>query len=146
MPTKVNLYADGACSGNPGPGGWSFILTCGTHESSSSGGEKETTNNRMELLAVIRGLKALTKKCQVTIITDSQYVVKAFNEGWLKNWKSKGWRKADKSPVANQDLWIQLSVLADFHECTWEWVKGHDVNEYNIRCDKLAQSQAQSLK
>lgn len=135
----VMLFTDGACSGNPGPGGWAFILS---HPSSgkrkeSSGGEKETTNNRMELRAVIEGLGALTSSSRVELYSDSQYVLKGLRE-WLAGWKAKGWRTADKKPVKNQDLWQRLDELKQLHDLSFHWVKGHDGHTENERCDELA--------
>ncbi len=135
---KVDIYTDGACSGNPGPGGYGVILVCKGKERVLSGGEKLTTNNRMELTAAIVGLSALTRPCEVTLYSDSQYLVNAINQGWLRGWESRGWRKADKSPVLNDDLWKQLSPLLTIHDVTFVWVRGHQGHEYNERCDALA--------
>ena len=143
---SVNIYTDGACKGNPGAGGWSAILEYGGKEKELCGGEKITTNNRMELTAAIEGLKALKEKCNVTLYSDSQYLVNAINKGWLTGWKQKGWKKADKSKVLNDDLWQILDELLAFHEVTFVWVRGHDGHEYNERCDELASGYAERLQ
>ena len=135
---KVDIYTDGACSGNPGKGGWGAVLVYGKTEKELCGGEAETTNNRMELTAVIKALEALKEPCEVTLTTDSKYVCDAINQGWLQSWILKGWRKADKKPVLNVDLWQQLLPLLDKHEVTFVWVKGHNGHKYNERCDDLA--------
>lgn len=134
---EVKIYTDGACSGNPGPGGWGAILIYGGHKKELSGGERETTNNRMELLGAITALNALTEPCAVTLYTDSQYIVKAINEGWLKGWIAKGWKRKG-GELKNIDLWQELSALLAKHRVTFVWVKGHAENEYNNRCDELA--------
>ncbi len=139
---KVDLFTDGACSGNPGAGGWGAILRYGTHELELSGGEKETTNNRMELTAVIEGLKKLKEKCDVTIYTDSKYVADAFLQGWIWGWVKNGWKKADKKPVLNPDLWQTLLTEIRKHEYRIIWVKGHAGHPENKRCDKLATAKA----
>ena len=133
----VTLYTDGACSGNPGPGGWAAILIYGKHEKELSGGEEETTNNRMELSGAIAALGALTERCSVTLYTDSQYIERAVNEHWLEGWKKRGWRRKD-GPVKNLELWQELDKLLHAHEVSVHWVKGHAENEYNNRCDALA--------
>ncbi|MBR5011810.1 MAG: ribonuclease HI [Clostridia bacterium] len=135
---KVTLYSDGACSGNPGPGGFGTILVFGKHEKCISQGFENTTNNRMELLGAIVGLEALTEPCEVTVISDSKYLCDAINKGWLESWKQKGWRKADKKPVLNPELWQRLDKLLQIHSVTFEWVKGHNGHEYNERCDQMA--------
>lgn len=135
---NVDIYTDGACSGNPGPGGWGAILIYNGREKELSGGDAETTNNRMELTAVIKGLEALKEPCKVTITTDSKYICDAINKEWLFKWKSNNWRKADKKPALNVDLWEQLLVLMEKHETTFVWVKGHNDHPQNERCDKLA--------
>lgn len=135
---KVTIYTDGACSGNPGAGGWSAILVYNTNEKEISGGESETTNNRMELTAVISGLEALKEACEVELISDSKYVTDAINKGWLTSWQTKNWRKADGKPVLNVDLWTRLIKELDRHNVTFNWVKGHDGHNYNERCDALA--------
>ncbi len=141
----VRIYTDGACSGNPGPGGWGAILVCGGKEKELSGGESPTTNNRMELTAAIRALKALKYPCRVELFSDSSYLVNAMTKGWLENWISRGWKKADKSPVINPDLWRELIEAAAPHEISWHWVKGHAGNELNERCDRLAVGQINKL-
>ena len=134
---EVTIYTDGACSGNPGPGGWAAILIYGKHEKELSGGEEETTNNRMELSGVIAALGALTERCSVTLYTDSQYIERAVNEHWLEGWKKRGWRRRE-GPVKNLELWQELDKLLHAHEVSVHWVKGHAENEYNNRCDALA--------
>ena len=134
---EVTIYTDGACSGNPGPGGWAAILKYGPHKKELSGGEAETTNNRMELSGVIAALGALTERCSVTLYTDSQYIERAINEHWLDSWKKRGWRRKD-GPVKNLELWQELDKLLHAHEVSVHWVKGHAENEYNNRCDALA--------
>lgn len=134
----VLLFTDGACSGNPGPGGWGAILRYGTAEKELSGGEANTTNNRMELSAVINGLAALKEPCRVTIQSDSRYVVDAIEKGWARSWKQNGWRKADKKPALNADLWEKLLTLLDIHDVTFVWIKGHAGHPENERCDQLA--------
>ena len=134
---SVILYTDGACSGNPGPGGWAAILRYGSAERELSGGEANTTNNRMELLAVIRGLEALKEGCQVTLCTDSQYIANALNNGWLRDWKKRGWRRRD-GELKNAELWQALDAQLARHMVTAVWVKGHAQDEYNNRCDALA--------
>ena len=134
----VTLYTDGACSGNPGPGGWGAILEYMGHEQELSGGEKNTTNNRMELTAVIEALSALKEPCAVTLTTDSKYVVDAIEKGWVYSWQRNGWRKADKKPALNPDLWDRLLTLLSQHEYEFEWVKGHAGHPENERCDALA--------
>ncbi|MBQ3951469.1 MAG: ribonuclease HI [Oscillospiraceae bacterium] len=134
---KVTIYTDGACSGNPGPGGWGAILKAGKAERELSGGEEETTNNRMELTAVIESLNALKRPCEVELYTDSQYVANAINLGWLENWKKRGWKRKD-GKLLNPELWQKLDSLLETHKVTFHWVKGHADNEYNNRCDALA--------
>lgn len=133
----VTVYTDGACSGNPGPGGWAAILIYGKHEKELSGGEEETTNNRMELSGAIAALGALTERCSVTLYTDSQYIERAVNEHWLDGWKKRGWRRRE-GPVKNLELWQELDRLLGEHSVAVRWVKGHAENEYNNRCDALA--------
>lgn len=142
---KVSIYTDGACRGNPGKGGWGAILVYGGREKELSGGEAETTNNRMELSAVIAALGALKEPCEVTLTTDSQYVVNAIEKGWLASWQQKGWRKSDRGAVLNVDLWQKLVALLDLHKVNFVWVKGHNGHPYNERCDKLATDFADSL-
>lgn len=134
---KVRIYTDGACSGNPGPGGWGAVLIYGDRKKELSGGEPETTNNRMELRGVIMALSALREPCYVDLYTDSQYIVNAVNRGWISAWQKRGWRRKT-GEVKNLDLWKQLLPLLDKHNVTFNWVKGHAENEYNNRCDELA--------
>lgn len=143
--TKVEMFTDGACSGNPGPGGWGTILRSNGIEKELSGGEANTTNNRMELLAVINGLSALRRKCDVTIYTDSQYVVNGITKGWAQSWKENGWRKKDKKPALNADLWDMLLNLLSEHEYSFVWLKGHDGHPENERCDKMAVAESQKI-
>ena len=142
---KVDIYTDGACRGNPGKGGWGAILVYKSLERELSGGEAETTNNRMELSAVIAALSALKEPCEVRLTTDSQYVVNAIEKGWLASWKKNGWRKSDRGAVLNVDLWQKLVTLLETHEVTFVWVRGHNGHPYNERCDKLATDYADSL-
>lgn len=143
--TEVSLYTDGACSGNPGPGGWGAILRCGGYEKELSGGEPETTNNRMELMAVIAGLEALNRPCSVTIYSDSKYFVDAVEKGWAKSWRAKGWIKGDKTKAKNPDLWERLLKLLDEHEIKLVWLKGHAGHPENERCDRMAVEQSKSF-
>ena len=136
---RVTVYTDGACSGNPGPGGWAAVLRYGAAEKELSGGEADTTNNRMELTAVIRALEALRESCAVTVYTDSQYISRAMTEGWLKKWKAAGFTK--KGGLKNAELWRELDGLLQRHAVTFHWVKGHADNELNNRCDALAVAQ-----
>jgi ribonuclease HI len=136
--TEVTIYTDGACSGNPGPGGWASILMAGGVKKELSGGEKDTTNNRMELMAVIEGLRALKRPCKVDIYSDSAYVVNAFSQNWIDKWVRNGWKNSAKAEVANSDLWKELIDLTSKHNVTFHKVKGHADNEYNNRCDELA--------
>ena len=136
--TKVELFTDGACSGNPGPGGWGAILRHGKAEKELHGGEAETTNNSMELTAVIEGLRALKRPCDVTIYSDSQYVVNGIEKGWAEGWKRNGWRKADKKPALNADLWDALLTELEPHTVQFVWVKGHAGHPENERCDQMA--------
>ena len=142
----VTLYTDGACSGNPGPGGWGCILEYNGHEKELSGGEKDTTNNRMELTGVIMGLRALKEPCVVELYSDSKYVLDALQKGWVYGWKKRGWVKSDKKPALNADLWEQLLTLIARHEMHYHRVKGHAENPKNNRCDELAVSQWKLLK
>jgi ribonuclease HI len=135
--TRVRLYTDGACSGNPGPGGWGAILLHGRNRKELSGGAKDTTNNRMEMMAVIEGMGALKRACRVHIYTDSTYVMKGVTE-WMDNWKRRGWKTAAKKPVKNVDLWQALDTALDGHEVKWHWVKGHSGVPENERADELA--------
>ena len=134
----VTIYTDGACSGNPGPGGWGAILRYGETEKELSGGEDMTTNNRMELMGVIAALSALKESCIVELYSDSKYVIDALSKGWVYGWRKKGWRKSDNKPALNVDLWEQLLPLIAKHEVHYHWVKGHAENLYNERCDALA--------
>lgn len=137
MSLPVYLYTDGACKGNPGVGGWGCLLRYGTHEKELFGGEEYTTNNRMELMAVVQGLLALNRACQVVICTDSQYVKNGM-EKWIHNWKKNGWQTANKQKVKNEDLWQQLDQLAQQHQIQWQWVRGHTGHTENELADKLA--------
>lgn len=136
--SEVTIYTDGACSGNPGPGGWAAILMAGGAKKEMSGGERDTTNNRMELMAVIEGLKALKRPCKVDIYSDSAYVVNAFEQNWIGKWVKNGWKNSAKAEVANSDLWKELINLTAMHNVTFHKVKGHADNEFNNRCDELA--------
>ena len=137
---KVIIYTDGACSGNPGPGGWGAILMYKKNKKEISGGKKDTTNNVMELTAVIEGLKLLKYKCEVEIYSDSSYVVNGFKQGWIYNWMKNNWKTSGKEPVKNKELWQELYELTQFHNVTFNKVKGHSDNEYNNRCDELARN------
>ena len=143
---EVIIYTDGACSGNPGPGGWGTILDYKGRQKELSGGERQTTKNRMELTAVIEGLKALREKCIVTVITDSKYVSDGINLGWARSWKANNWRKKDKKPALNPELWDELLSLIDSHVVTVKWIKGHAGHPENERCDKLAVAQSQKFQ
>lgn len=134
----VYIFSDGACSGNPGPGGYGVILRCDGKEKELSGGEPHTTNNRMELMGVITGLEALKLPCRVILQTDSKYVVDSVTKGWAKGWRKNGWVKSDKKPALNSDLWERLLDLLEIHEVTFNWIKGHAGHEENERCDRLA--------
>ena len=142
----MTLYTDGACSGNPGPGGWGAILEFNGTEKELSGGESRTTNNRMELTAVIEGLKALKEPCIVELYSDSKYVIDALEKGWAVGWQKRGWKKADKTPALNPDLWETLLKLCQLHQVRTHWVKGHAANEKNNRCDELAVAQSKKQK
>ena len=142
----VTVYTDGACSGNPGPGGWGAILEWNGTEKELSGGEPNTTNNRMELTGVISALRALKEPCAVDLFTDSKYVCDAVTKRWVYAWRAKGWIKSDKKPALNVDLWEQLLPLLEYHSVTWHWVKGHAENEKNNRCDVLAVTQSRSFR
>ncbi|RYG66575.1 ribonuclease HI [bacterium] len=141
----VTIYTDGACDPNPGIGGWAAILLFGEARKEITGGERESTNNRMEMTAVIEALKLLNEPCAVTLITDSEYVKNAFTQGWLQNWLKRGWKTADKKPVKNKDLWEELVKQTDLHQVEWKWVKGHANDELNNRCDELAVMARQKL-
>lgn len=134
----IEIYSDGACSGNPGPGGWGALLRWNDVQRELSGGEADTTNNRMELMGAISAFEILKEPCQVDFYTDSQYITKALTEGWLVNWKKRGWKKADRSPVLNVDLWQRLEKAMEPHKVNVHWVKGHAQNPFNNRCDQLA--------
>ena len=142
----VTIYTDGACSGNPGPGGWGAILMYGPHSRERSGGEAATTNNRMELTAVIQALSLLKEPCIVDLWSDSKYVIDGLEKGWAKGWKARGWKKADKKPALNPDLWDRLLSLTEVHSIRYHWVKGHAENAYNNRCDELAVAESQKYK
>lgn len=142
----VELFTDGACSGNPGPGGWGAVLRYNGREKELSGGEKETTNNRMELTAAIMGLAALKEPCDVRLVTDSKYVADGITKGWAESWRKNNWRKADKKPALNPDLWERLLDLVNTHKVTIEWVKGHAGHPENERCDRLAVAYYQKLQ
>ena len=142
----VTLYTDGACSGNPGPGGWGAILEYGGAEKELSGGEDSTTNNRMELTAVIQGLAALKQPCIVELYSDSKYVIDALSKGWARGWKARGWVKSDKKPALNPDLWEQLLALTEVHQVRCHWVKGHAENEHNNRCDQMAVAESKKFR
>ncbi|MBE6759406.1 MAG: ribonuclease HI [Ruminococcaceae bacterium] len=143
---KVDIYTDGACSGNPGPGGWGAVLVYGQHEKELSGGDRNTTNNRMELTAVIEALRILKEPCAVTLTTDSRYVVDGITKGWARSWKRNGWVKSDKKPALNPELWDALLGLLDVHQVEFVWVKGHAGHPYNERCDRLAVAQTEQHK
>lgn len=141
-PTQaVELYTDGACSGNPGPGGWAAVLRYKGVDKAISGFVNETTNNRMEILCVVEGLKALKRPCCVTVYSDSAYVINAFNNRWIQSWQARGWKTAGREPVKNQDLWQELLEAMKLHQVTWVKVKGHADNEYNNVCDQLARGE-----
>ncbi len=142
----VTIYTDGACSGNPGPGGWGAILMYGKFKKELSGGEADTTNNRMELTGVITALEALKEPCIVELWSDSKYVIDGLEKGWAKGWKARGWVKSDKKPALNPDLWDRLLTLTDTHTMHYHWVKGHAENPYNNRCDELAVAESQKFK
>ncbi len=142
----VEIFSDGACSGNPGPGGFGAILRCDGHEKEISGGDPHTTNNRMELLGVITALEALKYPCEVRITTDSKYVVDGITKGWAKGWKKRGWKKSDGKPALNPDLWERLLNLLDVHKAEFVWIKGHAGHAENERCDQLAVAEWKKLK
>jgi len=137
MSERVQIFTDGACRGNPGPGGWGAILRYGDREKEIYGAERATTNNRMELMAAIRAIEALTRECEITLTTDSEYLRKGITE-WLPQWKRRGWKTAAKQPVKNQDLWERLEKAIEGHRVDWEWIKGHSGHEENERADLLA--------
>ena len=144
--TNVTIYTDGACSGNPGPGGYAAILMFEDNKKEIFGAEKDTTNNRMELRAAIEGLKALKRPCNVTLYSDSAYLVNAYNSNWVEGWKKKGWRNSSGEQVKNIDLWQELETLRSIHDITFVKVKGHADNEFNNRCDELAVAAISKLK
>jgi ribonuclease HI len=143
---KAQVYTDGACKGNPGPGGWGAILLVDGKEIELYGGEQSTTNNRMELCAMIEALNHLPEPCDVVLTSDSQYVINSIQKGWLDNWQKNGWKKADKSPVANEELWKELLALLEKHNVEFVWIKGHAGHVYNERCDKLASKFARKFQ
>ena len=142
---KVEMYSDGACSGNPGPGGWGTIIVYNGHEKELSGGEAHTTNNRMELSGAIAGLSALKEPCEVTLTSDSKYLVDAITLGWARKWKANNWVKPDKKPALNSDLWQKLLELLEVHTVKFVWVRGHNGHPYNERCDALAVAEREKL-
>lgn len=135
---KVTIYTDGACSGNPGPGGWGAVLIYGGHRLEMSGGERQTTNNRMELVAAIEAMSRLNQPCEVELWSDSRYLVDGLEKGWAKSWRARGWKKKDGSPALNPELWERLLELCETHDVTLRWVKGHAENRENNRCDEMA--------
>lgn len=143
---QVTVYTDGACSGNPGPGGWGAILRYGAHEKEISGGAASTTNNRMELTAVIEALRLLKEPCLVELWSDSKYVIDALEKGWARSWQKRGWVKGDKKPALNPDLWEELLALTDRHTVRCHWVKGHADDPYNERCDRLAVTESRRYR
>ena len=142
---EVTIFTDGACSGNPGPGGWGAILRYKQTERELSGGEKDTTNNRMELTAAIMALSALKEPCKVTLISDSKYLVDGVTKGWAKGWRAKGWKKSDGKPALNPDLWQRILELIDVHDVSFVWIKGHNEHPENERCDQLAVSESKKF-
>ena len=142
---KVTIYTDGACSGNPGPGGWAAVLIYGEHKKEISGGCRETTNNIMELTAILEALKALKTECEIELYSDSAYSVNAFNQGWIYNWIKKGWKTADKKEVKNKEIWQEIYDLTKKHKVTFNKVKGHSDVELNNRCDELARAEIEKL-
>ena len=140
---QVTIYTDGACSGNPGPGGWAAILQYGARQKEISGGEARTTNNRMELTAVIEALSLLKEPCEVDLYSDSRYVIDALTKGWARSWRARNWVKGDKKPALNPDLWERLLDLCEGHTVRFHWVKGHAENAYNERCDGMAVAESQ---
>ncbi|HEY1084445.1 MAG TPA: ribonuclease HI [Prosthecobacter sp.] len=142
--TSVTIYTDGACSGNPGPGGYGVLLQSGQHTKELAAGYRKTTNNRMELMALIKGLELLNRSCEVTLFSDSKYVVDTVQKGWAKSWKARGWKKADNQPAINADLWDRALKVLEKHKVTIRWVKGHASNAGNNRCDELAVAASRS--
>ncbi|MBR6917179.1 MAG: ribonuclease HI [Clostridia bacterium] len=143
---KVDIYTDGSCKSNPGPGGWGAVLVYGSREKELCGGEPMTTNNRMELTAAIEALRALKEPCEVHLCSDSKYLIDGLEKGWARAWRERGWKKADKSPALNVELWEELLRLEDIHKIEYEWIKGHAGHPYNERCDAMAQSAADRYK
>lgn len=143
---QVEIFTDGSCKFNPGPGGWGAILRWNGHEKTLSGGEKSTTNNRMELTAAIEALSALKEPCSVTLCSDSKYLIDGLEKGWAASWKKRGWKKSNRSPALNSDLWEKLLELESRHEITYKWIKGHAGHPFNERCDEMAQKEADKLK
>ncbi len=141
----VDIYTDGSCLRNPGPGGWGAVLIFGKNKKELSGGEADTTNNRMELTAAIKALEALKEPCRVIMTTDSKYLCDGIGKGWAKSWQKRGWKKADNSPALNPELWSRLLELCDTHDVEFNWVKGHSGHEYNERCDEMAQREARKI-
>ena len=135
---RVVIHTDGACKGNPGPGGYGIVMVCGRHRLELSKGYTRTTNNRMELLATIVALETLKEPCEIELLSDSRYVIDAMTKNWIKGWKAKGWRTASNGPVKNQDLWLRLSSASETHKVTWKWLRGHAGHKENERCDVLA--------
>lgn len=143
---KINMYTDGACRGNPGPGGYGVILEYNGHRKCLSGGEASTTNNRMELMAAIVGMEALKEECEITLCSDSKYLIDAIEKGWLESWHDRGWVKADKKPVLNPDLWQKIYSLLHKHKVHTVWIKGHDGHPENEECDRMATAEADKFK
>lgn len=141
---SITIYTDGACLGNPGPGGYGVVLMYGESRKELSGGYRRTTNNRMELMAAIRGLAALKEPCQVRLVSDSSYLVNAIEKGWVRRWQANGWRRQDKKPAENRDLWEEMLKLCDYHQVRFEWIRGHTGHPENERCDRLAVLAAKS--
>lgn len=144
--TQVEIYTDGSCLGNPGPGGWAYVLVYGAHQKEMSGHEINTTNQRMELLAAVKALEALKRPCHVTLYSDSAYLINAFQQNWVARWQREGWQTKSKTDVANRDLWEQLIALCQVHRVIWSKVKGHADNELNNRCDALARGAAKEAQ
>jgi ribonuclease HI len=143
--SKIHMFTDGSCLNNPGPGGWAALLRHNKSEKEFTGGQLETTNNQMELMAVIEGLKALTKACSIELYTDSKYVLDGYTK-WMEGWKKRGWKKSDKKPVLNLELWKELDKVAKIHSINWHWVKGHSGHDENERVDDLARFEAEKMK
>ncbi len=143
---SITLYTDGSCLGNPGPGGYGVVLVYGESRKELSGGYRRTTNNRMELMAAIRGLAALKEPCQVQLVSDSAYLVNAIEKGWARRWQKNGWRRQDKKPAENRDLWEEILKLCDHHQVRFEWIRGHTGHPENERCDRLAVLAAKSAE